>query len=74
MSEIKALSNAGFSLGPESQELLTLGPKFSIVKMKCSRVKQKLSRVKITWLKWTDKGEKTQFSIYYVLYVCSETR
>ena len=49
-------------------------PKFSRVKMKFRRVKQKLSRVKITWLIWTDKGENTQFSIYYVLYLCSEMR
>ena len=63
------MHSPGLSLGPESQESLTLGPKFSRVKMKYPRVKQKLSRVKITWLTWTDKGEKTEFSfIMFFIY------
>ena len=66
---------SGFSLGPEFQESLTLGPKFSRVRMKFPIVRMKFPGVKkIIWLTWTDVVEKTLFSIFYVLYLSSDNR
>ena len=61
---------AGFSLGSESQESMTLGAKFSRVKMKFTRVKEHRSRVENTLLLWKDQAKK-QVSIYYVPYICT---
>ena len=60
---LQKLRRTGFSLGPESQESLTLGPKFERVKMKFTRDKEQWSLVKNNLLLWKDQVKK-QVSIY----------